>query len=295
MPTFGDAIDRVFRWADQRGRVDTLDTAMLTGSQLAEVTITPSDISLWGAPTDVEIGSEIFHVTSVDRSAGTATAIRGWRDSTPASHSVGDVCLVSPRFFRMDAKDAILDALRRMVPPLWKHTATNITFSSDTVGYELPAACIDVYRIWNEVNTSTNRWKEIHSFDVAQKMDTTGDFTTGKALILMEPCAPGTLRVEYKAKFTEPTAESDDMQTTVGLEDFMLDIPVWYAVSVLLPPDEVLRSQVTSAVSQARAEAVQPRQNVAAADYFRTRFEDALQDASERMELIYPTRLRVVR
>lgn len=294
MATLGDAIDRVFRHADQRGRIDKLSSSISSGSQLDEVTITPAEIGLWGAPLEVEIESEVFYVKSVDRSAGTATAVRGWRDSTTAAHASGTICRLAPRFFRMDAKDAIIDGLRRMAPPLWKVSATNITYATSTVGYDLVSGLFDVYRVWNQTNSSSQRWKEVYAFDVAHEMDTSV-FASGKGLIIAEPCYPGPLRVQYFTKFTEPTAESDNMESTVGLSDYMLDVPVWYAVATLLPPDEALRSQVTTAVSQARAETVEGGQVVRAAEYYRARYEDALAEATDRFKQQYPLRLRYVR
>jgi hypothetical protein len=173
-------------------------------------------------------------------------------------------------------------------------TATTLTFAASTVGYPLPSGCLDVYRVWNQTNSSTQKWKELLSFDVAQEM-ATSEFVNGIALILGEGGIPGPMRVLYKAAFTEPTSESSDMQTTVGLQGFMLDVPVWYAVSVLVPPDEVLRSEVGRAVSAQRSEQVAASQNVRTAEYFRARYEQSVKEAEDRLEQLYPTRIRIVR
>lgn len=298
MTTFGDTIDRILRFAPQKGFIDRLASDVATGNQGEQVTISYSGTggNKIVPPTDVEINSEVFHVISSDVQSKTFTAIRGWLDSTPASHSsASSTVIVSPRFFRRDAADAVKDALRKVVPPLYRMMGTNVTFDPGLVSYSLPSDTLDVYRVWAEINATTKRWKELHSFEVAHKMDT-AKFTNGVALLLGEPGVSGQpLRVLYKAAFTEPAAESDSMQTTVGLEPFMFDIPVWYAVSVLVPPDEVARGQIDVAVPSQRAEQVPPKENISVAEYFRARYQDSVRDAVMQLEMRYPMRMRVVR
>lgn len=294
MTTISNLVDRTFRWADRRGRVDTLSANVLTGTAYDPVTLSVNDITLWGTPMEVEIGTEIFHVTTVDRGTSSATAIRGWRGTTPTSHTSGDIVHVAPRFFRIDAYEAIVDCLRKLTPPLYKFSTTNLNLTSGTTGYELPADCVDVYRLYNKANNATNRWLELYSYTVMQGMDTSS-FSTGAALMVNDRFYPGSLRVEYKAAFTDPADETDDLEDDIGMLPFMFDIPVWYAVSVLVPPDEVLRSGVRSAAGQARAEVVEPRSNVSVAEYFRNRYELALSEAVMRMDQLYPLRVRLIR
>lgn len=295
MATFGDVLDRVFRHAKQGGAVDLLGAALLTGSQGAVVTITATDASKWGAPAICEIESEQFYITSFDRSSKQATAVRGWADTTPAAHSANAICRINPRFTRQDARDAVIEGVRKMCPPLYQMTATNVTYLTSTTGYTLPASTLDVYRISARTDTSTNNWRELYSFNVVHNQDTS-IFTNGIGLILREAGSPNLpLRVEYKKAFTDPSLEADDMSTTVGLETFMLDLPVWYAVSVLLGPEEISRGGVDAAVVSQRAETNAQGSALRTAEYYRARFENGIKDAAEQLQMKYPPRPRISR
>jgi hypothetical protein len=288
----GNLIDRVFRWAQQRGSVDTITSAISAHSQGDSVTFTVADVTKWGTPSVIEIGAELFYVTNVTQGTSTVTAIGGWLDTDTSTALVNTVARLSPRFYRRDAFDAIVDAVRKMAPPLWKMTSTDITYDAGLSGYDLNAAAEDVYAIYNERDSTRKRWKEVYDFDVMPKANT-ASFASGVALIINENrILPGPLRVVYKSKFTDPASESDDLEADIGLEPYMFDIPVWYAVSTLVPPDEVMRGQVNAAVSSQRAEQVPPRSNVTTAEYFRARYEDSLADAVSRLRQKYPAKVR---
>lgn len=292
----GDLCDRALRWAEQNAQIDLLGAALLTGAQNATVSITTTDASKWGAPAVAEIDSELFLVTSFNRSTGIATAQRGYLDSTPAAHSAGALCKVNPRFYRRDAFDAIVDCCRKLCPPLYRIKATSFTYSSSSVGYNLTdTAAIDIYQMWAQLDSATQRWKELFAYNYANQMPT-ASFAGGNAILLGEPGIDGLpLRVLYKAKFTAPTSEADDMETTVGLDASMLDIPVWYAVSVLVPPDEVFRGQVDAAVPTQRGEMVLSGQNMRTAEYFRSRYTESVREAAALLQQMYPPRPRIVR
>lgn len=229
-------IDRIRRDYLTQGRVEPRNklSASIDASQ---TTLTFAyDLDALVAGGTISIGLEDMHVWSVDSTARSIEVDRGIDSSTASAHTTAERVRVAPRW--TDAQ--ILRSMNAELANLYAQglygvTATEVTFSANTQGYPLPAACIAAHRVMVQDYTGDN-WFPLNGWTVEHNQNTT-DFPSGVALFLRGDAGleGRKLRVIYKRTFAELTALDDDVVTDGLLPSTAVDVlAMGTAVNVLV-------------------------------------------------------------
>lgn len=211
----------------------------------------------------IEMDLELIFVWAADNASKTLTVQRGYLGSTAASHSAGAVVYVNPKFPRFSIFQALNDDILDLSSPLnglFQIKAIDLTYNAAVQGYDMTAVTdlINIFEIRYKTTGSEKSWPVIRSWELARNMSTS-EFASGFGLILYEGGSPGrTIRVRYKAGFTEMTSVSDVVTTTTGLPVTALDIPQWGAAAQLVGPRDVRRGFYEHQGEPRRAEEVPP-------------------------------------
>lgn len=264
MTTVATGIERILSMLQSGNRelVNTLSAAISdTSTTTFTVTYPLRGIQL-GAT--VAIDTELMYVaTEPDEATKTVTVIRGYGGSTAATHSNGAQVVVNPKFPRGDIFNAInssLDALSS--EGLYTMKTVDLTYTGNTVAYDLTSvtSVSDVYEIRYKTLGSTKEWMHVPQSEWhLQRHASTSDFASGFALVVDGYVDQGqTLRVVYKAPFTQATATSDDLQTACLLPSTANELLYVDAAISLVYPREVKRNFTDSQGDTRRAGEVPP-------------------------------------
>jgi hypothetical protein len=227
----------------------------------------------------------------------TATVQRAMGGTVAATHTAGAIIYVNPRWSAFTILRAINAELASYSSPRWglfQMKTVDLTYSSGTNGYDLTSVTdlIDVYELrWK--GYTTGDWPLIRRWSLARNMATT-EFASGLALLLDEGAGPGkTIRVRYKAPFTELTALTSDVQTTGGFPATANDIPPLGAAARLVAAREVKRAFTDSQPESRTATEVPPGTNRQAAGALLQIRDARLHEESARLNQKYPTLQKV--
>ena len=136
MAAASTVINRVAKAFNRHDNADVLSTEMNSSTtSLVYSGILPA----WGPGTVVEIEQELMLVQSVDTSLKTATVVRGWLNTTAATHAASSVIYVNPRVSRDDILDLFNDCLTAIYPNIYKVSTTTASYSTNTIGYNVPS------------------------------------------------------------------------------------------------------------------------------------------------------------
>lgn len=228
--TVSDVIDRVFReWLypvdDQPPRIvlDGAITDSATSLTYLDSYLLIEEEYLISPGQLIEIDSELIMVGSVDPSTNTISGLRrGMMGTTAAAHADGAVGIMAPLYSRKAAFDAIRSTVSRLFPRLYKRTSYAVTATGSP---EIPneARIIEgfVYVDNSEICTIS-----------VQAVDSPSA-TTGRVLVFaVENNKAGHLI--YRAPFTLPTAETDDIEVDLGLLPEYEDLLVYATVSSMV-------------------------------------------------------------
>jgi hypothetical protein len=273
-------IDRIMRGFRRHDNPDTLSILL----DSASLTLNYSGILTgWGPGTIVEIGSEILLVTEVDTSNRVASVVRGYLGTTPGEYSVNTPIYLNPRVFRSEVLDLINDALEDMVgKDLYQVTSTEITYDPELIGYPIPSTALDIIRVDGLKDDRALYWEPVHDWFTVDNADT-GDFSTGRAIMMRVSMPPGAFRVIYTTAFSQLTQESQDLESHCGLRPYMTDLPFYYAMNRLMVDLERRRSQVESAQSHQRAQDVPPFLALRTGEWYQARYEDRIRICRARL------------
>lgn len=252
MATAKTQIDRVVKGFRERGNPDILAANMTSGAGTLSYT---GVLAGWGPGTRIEIGTEIMLVTDVDYINKVATVTRGWLETTAVAHNAGEAIFITPRILRSDILDLFNECLDDLLGRgLYVVDATELTYSSGLIGYDLPAEALGILRVDALKDANAKYWEPIYDW---LEMDnaSTADFTSGRALMMRVALPFGArFRVVYKKAFTELTAETDDLGSVAGLRPYMEDLLFYYATSRVMVDLERHRSQIEAAENHQRAQ-----------------------------------------
>jgi len=241
-------------------------------------------LSGWGPTTVVEIGDELMMVTEVDTANKLATVVRGWLDTTAASHVVNSPIYLNPKMLRSDLIDLINDCLEDMVGhDLYTTGVTPFTYDASLIGYDLNASMIKVLRVDAETDSFSKQWDTVLDWTFVDNADLI-DFPSGKALMLQRALPLGAgVRVIYSEPFTRVTAESDDLETLSGLKPYMTDLPYYFLLNRLMVDAERRRSQIDTAQSHQRAQDSPPFLSLRTGEWYQARYRDRVKSARARL------------
>jgi hypothetical protein len=265
MTTFADLI------ADTRshfmtGQSDRLNILDLDVDALTTTTTLQFRYELQGIAPGTRLGIDLeeFHVLSTSGSTAqsTATVIRGYNGSTPASHTAGTTIRVNPQISDFRIGQRLNQCLRSLSGHgLFYIKPIEVTYNPATRGYNFTAAdFLDTWRIRYDIPGPDNVWPVLNRLDYY--VDTHPDpdeFPGGRQLVLRSGGFSGQpVRLSYKATFADLTTITDDVAVVSGLQLPGHDIPPMGAAIRLLAGREIKRSFLNRQPEPRRQEEVPP-------------------------------------
>ena len=170
----------------------------------------------------VEIDDELIWVDSFDRTSNTATIPaygRGFRDTTPTTHTAGTRVTIAPSFPRSVIRRNINLAIDGVYPDLFGTYYTQFNWQAARTTYALPQEAVDILGCsWQTIGPS-REWLPVRHYRV-DRMANPGVWNTGKTVSIREGIIPGRpVMVTYTKKPTPLQYDTDDFSTTTGLPD----------------------------------------------------------------------------
>lgn len=236
MSTAQALLDRIRRDYLTQGRVEPRNK--LSASIDASVTSLTFayDLDALQPGSTISIGLEDMHVWSTDPTSRAVEVDRGIDSSTAAAHTTAERVRVAPRWSDAQILRSVNAELANLFAQgLYGMAATEVTFTSNTQGYALPAAVVSVHRVMVQDYTGDN-WFPLTGWSVEHVQNTT-DFASGVALFVRgESGLEGRkLRVVYKRAFADLAALDDDVVADGLLPATAVDVlAMGTAISVLV-------------------------------------------------------------
>jgi hypothetical protein len=213
----------------------------------------------------IQVDYELMLVLAAPSEAA-ITVVRGYFDSTAATHLANAVMVVNPRFPAVDIISALnedIDDLSAPTNGLFQMQEVTLTYNPVVVGYDLTgltdAKVLEVWEVRVHEYGPSQKYPVIppSMWKVERKADT-AVFPSGLSLKLDEGGFPGRpIRVQYKAPFTTPLVNpTDDVLAVTGLHTQAHDIPVLGAMVRLMSSREFKRTFSESQGEPRRAQEV---------------------------------------
>lgn len=241
----------------------------------------------------IEIGTELMYVFSMNASTNNATVQRGFRGTTAASHSSGDLVTVNPKFPAQLVLNAINDELADLSSPqngLYQMKTVELTFNAAQDGYNLTGVTDDILSIYQVTysDVGAEASEPVISSWTLRRDRNTSSFASGYALVLHDDGWPGqTVRVQYKTGFAALSATSTAL-STVGLHSEGYDLPALGAALRLMSTRPVRREFIDEQGSSRRADEVPAGAISASMRDLRALRETRINAEAARLDQKYP-------
>ncbi len=255
--TLNDLVQAIQRrgLSDLREETNQLGVAISTApAKLTADTITLAPGNTLGniiTGAIIQIDYELMFVTGIGI-APNVPVLRGYQNSTPATHVNGSLITVNPRFPAVDIIEAInedIDDLSAPTNGLFRMLEITLTFIPVVQGYDLsPLTDADVLEVWElrswEYGPANKFPPAAPNMYRLQRHADTSIFPSGMSLALDESQFPGRpMRLQYKAPYATPLVNpTDDVYTVTGLQYQAQDIPILGALGRLMQFRELKRS-----------------------------------------------------
>ena len=209
----------------------------------------------------IEIGTELMYVFSMNATTNNATVKRGFRGTTAAAHSAGDLVTVNPKFPAQLVLNAINDELADLSSPqngLYQMKTVEFTFNQAQDGYDLTGVTDDVLSIYQVTysDVGSEASEPVIASWTLRRDRNTSSFASGYALVLHDDGWAGqSVRVQYKTDFAALAATSTAL-STVGLHASAYDLPSLGAALRLMSTRPVRREFIDEQGSSRRADEV---------------------------------------
>lgn len=206
----------------------------------------------------LSIGLEDIYVWSTDTTAKIAEVDRGVDGSTATAHLVTERVRIQPRWSDaqlLRAMNTELDNLYAL--GLYGIDTFEFDWTSATTGYELPATCTQVVKVWAQDYQGfdwipLDGWAEEHHQNVV-------DFPSGVALFTRQPAIEGRkVRVMYRRAFAPLTALAADVTAVSLLPASAIDVLAMGTAITVLVGREVSQRLYETQGSTRRAEETPP-------------------------------------
>lgn len=264
-------INKILKGFRTTDNPDVLAVAM----DASQVTLTYTGIlSGWGPTTRAEVEGELMLVLENDSTNKVATVVRGWLDTTAASHAINTPIFLNPRMLRSDVLDLINDCISDLFGrDLFAVGTEEITYNSAKIGYAIPAEAIGVLRVDSQVDSASSLWEPILDWEIIDNAP--AEFATGKAIMVRASMPFGaTFRVVYSKPFTPLADETEDLETDAGLRPYMTELPFYFAMNRLMVDAERARSQMKTAANHQRAQDTPPFLALRTGEWYQSRYND---------------------
>lgn len=222
--------------------------------------LTAEEENLLGPGTLIEIDydgtneAELILVGTVDATTNTCSDLkRGVAGTEAVAHDDGATIRIAPAWPRQHIRDALADAIVGLWPDLYlPKESPELTLSASTYT-EAPADMEYAEYFWlNHVSTGTSDYEQV---PVRQYLRFPPS-STNKAIRPL----PGiritnsTGYLVYRARFTRPTAETDDLETDLGLETEWIPLVIVSTVAYLIAGRDLHPALETNLVAQLETE-----------------------------------------
>ena len=257
MSTAGALLDRVNRQLlsgtiEERNKlaatVDSDDTSFVMSYDLAGLR----------AGTVFEIDSELVYVWEAVSGSKTVTVERGYMGTTAASHTVGAVVTLNPRFPKAQMLEALnqdIDDLSSPLNGLFRVVSTSIDYNGSDRQTDLTGATSVIDLIDVRLRYLDSDYPVIRATRLQRDLPT-ADFPSGFAIVFDESVMAGSLRVRYKAPFSRVSALTDSLQSVANVSTTMEDILELGVMSRVLSVREVKRNFIESQGDTRRSDEV---------------------------------------
>ena len=215
MAAVSTLIDRIYR--DYLNKPDDLSAfSRLDGAINNSVTsltyesglFSVEEENLLGSGALIEIGQEIMLVTAANTSTRTLTVSRGYAGTSAAAHSDKDNIFVNPTFPRKTVFDSVGDNIVRLYPSLYNVTTTNVTSGSTFA--EVPATTVEILNSYVQ-----NATGDQYTSAGTELLTNFPPSSTNTAVQFYNTSNGKTVNLVVKRKFVRPTAETDDLSTSI--------------------------------------------------------------------------------
>ena len=242
----------------------------------------------------IEIGTELMYVFSVNATTNDATVQRGFRGTTAASHSAGDLVTINPKFPAHLVLNAVNDELADLSSPqngLYQIKTVEFTYNIAQDGYNLTGVTDDILAVYQVTYTddgSEDTEPVLPAWSLRRDRNT-ASFASGYALVLHDDANSGQkVRVQYKTGFTALAATSTAL-STVGLHTEAYDLPTIGAALRLMSTRPVRREFIDEQGSSRRADEVPAGAISASMRDLRALRENRINAEAARLDQQYPT------
>ena len=276
------------------GVVEERNKLSATITSSATSVVTTYDLGGLRAGSVFEIGSELFYVWEANTGTKTLTVERGYAGTTAASHSLGEIITLGPRFPRaqmLDALNAELDDLSSTANGLFKVTSLNLSYNGSDRQINVTSATNIIDLLDVRLRYLADEYPVVSAVRLQRDLPTS-DFASGFSLVFDQPVMAGTLRVTYKSPFTRATSEADDLTTVCGAPSTCDDLVELGLIIRMMSGREIKRNFTESQSDTRRPDEVPPNaiassiSNLAALRKSRIRAEVA------RLRTQYPIKFR---
>ena len=228
--------------------VDSDDTSFVMSYDLAGLR----------AGTVFEIDSELVYVWEAVSGSKTLTVERGYMGTTAASHTVGAVVTLNPRFPKAQMLEALnqdIDDLSSPLNGLFRVVSTSIDYNGSDRQTDLTGATSVIDLIDVRLRYLDSDYPVIRATSLQRDLPT-ADFPSGFAIVFDESVMAGSLRVRYKAPFSRVSALTDSLQSVANVSTTMEDILELGVMSRVLSVREVKRNFIESQGDTRRSDEV---------------------------------------
>jgi hypothetical protein len=286
--TFSSLIDEVITslqgYGTANDQVVTLTSDMLGGDLTMQVD--DSDSISRGL---VEIDEEIVYVTDADNGTVTIPAFgRGFKGTTAAAHAAGSPVWVAPTWPRAAVAREINNTIKSLYPSLFGVATVELTSTTATWQYGLPAECERVLAVEWRYNYPDG-WTTVKSWESVFSANTT-DFPTGRSLLIGEPLPTnGKIHVTY-ATLPKALSLPENVFTLSGLAPSCRDVVVLGTAARLVPWQDTARLPVETVPSDALDNNKPVGNATSVAGAIRQQFQLRLDQERRALLDRYPTR-----
>jgi len=263
---------------------------ILSSDNLASATTFKMDLDISGITPGVTLSSglNVWYVKGSSPSTNEVFVVPSYGGSPAVATTAGDVVFIRPRSTNWQLFGMINDEINRMSTPTtglfqikqWT-TIVNATYQT----YDVPVTdAMEIVRVRYRMPGSPNVWFDLRP--MAWKW-VTGQ--TQQRIQLLHAIPSGTnVQFVYKAPFSKATSVTDNVFTTCGLSETMLDIPVLGASVSLMQTTEMRRNQLQQQGDSRRSDEVTTGGNANAASMMRKQYDERMNNEYARLIRLMP-------
>jgi len=240
----------------------------------------------------VEIDEELIWVDSFDRTTNTATIPpygRGFRDTTPVSHTAGTRVTITPSFPRAMIRKDINEAIDAIYPDLFGVYYTTFPFIAARTTYQLPQEAIDALAVsWQTIGPSLE-WLPVRHYRIDRTANPLA-WNSGKTISISDGIIPGrTVQVVYTKKPSQLQNDNDDF-TMTGLPDSCREVIILGAAYRSAAYIDMGRIPAITAEADAQQQSNPVGSATNMSRYFYQMYQQRLQVEVRRQQEQYPPR-----